>query len=103
MPVLTAPAIIAALLRDQSARSPDTVPAEVLEPALEKLSALSNDLSSLNKSLQDAADANDAFAMVMLLMDAAYDHNLDACKLRNLLSPLRDKLDRAIEEMRLVM
>ncbi|MBD1555114.1 DUF1484 family protein, partial [Pseudomonas typographi] len=55
----------------------------------------------LEKAIQNASDVCDALAMVVQMLDAAYDQTLDADPLRCLLEPLQQKLSGAIDEMRL--
>lgn len=67
---------------------------------LDRLSSLNSGLQTLNSCIQDASEVNDALAMIVIMMDAAYDQRLDADRLRCLLDPLRQKLGQAIERIR---
>lgn len=79
------------------------IPCERVTPLLEKLSSLSMGLQTLGKTIQHTTDVSDALGLVVLMMDAAHDRKLDADQLRCLLEPLREKLGKAVEEMKLVV
>ena len=77
------------------------IPHTTAEPILDKLSSLNSGLEALGQTLQSATDVNDALALVVLMMDSAYDRKLDAEQVRCLLAPLQEKLGKAVEGMRL--
>lgn len=79
------------------------LPHTAAEPILHKLSSLNSGLEALGQTLQSATDVSDALALVVLMMDSAYDRKLDAEQVRCLLAPLQEKLGKAVEGMRLVM
>lgn len=77
------------------------IPHAAAEPILHKLSSLNTELQALGQTLQSVTDVNDALALVVLMMDSAYDRKLDAEQVRCLLAPLQEKLGKAVEGMRL--
>lgn len=79
------------------------IPCERVMPLLEKLSSLCMGLQTLDRTVQSTTDVSDALALVVLMMDAAHDRKLDADQVRCLLEPLREKLGKAVEEMKLIV
>lgn len=71
-----------------------------LRQSLDELAAVVEDLRSLEPFIQSALEASDGLAMALVMMDAAHDRKLDADKLRCLLAPLGEKLERSVEGMR---
>ncbi|MGI4837299.1 MAG: hypothetical protein ACRYF9_06740 [Janthinobacterium lividum] len=85
------------------ATAANPVPHDALGPILHQLAALDTDLQTLDNAIQTTADVNGALTLVIQMMEAAYDRKLDADCLRCLLEPLREKLGKAVDEMRWVL
>lgn len=67
---------------------------------LARLAQVEAKLHQLEHPLRDIAEVDDALALGLELMNAAYDKPLNADRLRCLLQPLREKLGDAVERMR---
>jgi hypothetical protein len=102
MPTLSTPQKIHTQLSTFAAAG-NPVPYEALAPILHQLSSLDTSLQKLDHAIQHTADVNGALTLVMQMMEAAYDRKLDADSLRCLLEPLREKLGKAVDEMRWVI
>jgi hypothetical protein len=102
MPTLSTPQKIHTQLSTY-ATTGNPIPHEALTPILHQLSSLDTSLQKLDNAIQDTADVNGALTLVIQMMEAAYDRKLDADSLRYLLEPLREKLSKAVDEMRGVM
>lgn len=76
------------------------IPHPAIAPILHQLTALTSALHTLDKAIQTTGDVNDALALILQMLDAAYDRKLEADSLRCLIEPLAEKLSKAVDEMR---
>ncbi|WP_296260088.1 MULTISPECIES: hypothetical protein [unclassified Pseudomonas] len=74
---------------------------EVIERWLGELNEMKGRLNELTAALQRVSDVNMAFALTTRLIEAAHTEKLDADQVWCLLDPLRERLDRAIDDVRL--
>lgn len=68
-----------------------------------RLDEIQNQLNGLNAAVQRVADANLGLVLAAQLPEAAHTEKLDADQVWCLIDPLRERLGRAIEEVKLTI
>lgn len=80
-----------------------TAPATTVQQWSCRLDEVQNQLNGLNAAVQRVADANLGLVLVAQLLEAAHTEKLDADQVWCLIDPLRERLERAIEEVKLTI
>ncbi|TDV64548.1 hypothetical protein [Pseudomonas sp. LP_7_YM] len=75
--------------------------AETIQRWLSELNEMQGPLNHLNAAMQRVADVNMALTLTTRLFEATHTEKLDADQVWCLLDPLWERLDRAIEDMKL--
>ena len=86
-----------------SAQGEATVPVATVRLWMRDVAAIIARLNELNSPFQRIANVNEALTLMMKLLDAAHTESVDADQMRCLIDPLREKLDQAIDEVRLTI
>jgi hypothetical protein len=86
-----------------SVHNDTTASAATVQEWLAELNEINARLDGLNSAVQRVADVNSGFALMAHLLEAAHTDKLDADQVWCLIEPLREKLERAIDDVRLAM
>lgn len=78
-------------------------PAATVRQWLSEISEIGVQFGEMNSAVQRIANVNAALALMTQLLDAAHTERFDADKIFCLIDPLREKLDRAVDEMQLAI
>lgn len=80
-----------------------SVPVATVRLWMRDVAAIIAQFNELSSPLQRIANVNEALTLMMKLLDAAHTESVDADQMMCLIDPLREKLDQAIDEVRLTI
>lgn len=86
---------------ENSVQAKTPIPAARVLEWLTELKDVKSHVGAVSAAMQQVANVNMALALTTRLLEAAHTEKLDADQIWCLIDPLREKLDSALEEMRL--
>jgi hypothetical protein len=89
------------LLLENSVQGETPIPATCVLEWLSVLRDVKSCVGAVSTAMQQVANVNMALALTARLLEAAHTEKLDADQIWCLIDPLREKLDSAVEDMRL--